>query len=180
MLIHLLDGSRENPLADYETINAELRAFGRGLDLKPQMVGFNKMDLIEAQERWPQVKRELERRGVEALAISAVAQDGVRELLYRAAQKLRELPPVELAEPVPVITLTQEEPFTIERRQDGWHVSGARIEKLVAMSRFDSFEALQHVQRKLERMGVIEALASAGVQEGDTVFLGDYEMEWHP
>ena len=182
VLIHLLDGSRENPLADYETINAELRAFGRGLDAKPQMVGFNKMDLIEAQERWPQVKRELERRGVEALAISAVAQDGVRELLYRASQKLRELPPVELAEPVPVITLTDasREPFTIERRQDGWHVSGARIEKLVAMSRFDSFEALQHVQRKLEWLGVIEALTSAGVQEGDTVFLSDYEMEWHP
>jgi GTP-binding protein len=59
-------------------------------------------------------------------------------------------------------------------------VRGPRIEKLMAMSRFDSFEALQHLQHKLERLGVIEALTSAGVQEGDTVFLGDYEMEWHP
>ncbi len=180
VLIHLLDGARENPLADYETINAELAAFGRGLETKPQIVGFNKMDLPDAQAQWPQVKRELGRRGIEAMAISAVAKDGVRELLYRAAQKLQELPPVELVEPMPVITLTQEEPFIIERRQDGWHVSGPQIEKLVAMSRFDSFEALQHLQHKLERLGVIEALTSAGVQEGDAVFLGDYEMEWHP
>jgi len=179
-LIHLLDGARENPLADYETINAELAAFGRGLETKPQSVGFNKMDLPDAQAQWPQVKRELGRRGIEVMAISAVAKDGVRELLYRVAQKLQELPPVELVEPMPVITLTQEEPFIIERRQDGWHVSGPRIEKLVAMSRFDSFEALQHLQHKLEQLGVIEALTSAGVQEGDTVFLGDYEMEWHP
>jgi len=180
VLIHLLDGSRENPLADYETINAELAAYGHELAEKPQIVGFNKMDLPDAQQHWPQVERELERRGVEAVAISTVAKDGVRELLYHAAHKLAELPPAEIVEPIPVITLTEESPFTIERRQDGWHVSGARLEKLMAMSRLDSFEALQHLQHKLERLGVIDTLTQAGVQEGDTVFLCDYEMEWHP
>jgi GTP-binding protein len=59
-------------------------------------------------------------------------------------------------------------------------VGGARLEKLMAMSRLDSFEALQALQRKLDKLGVIEALTKAGVQEGDTVFLADYEMEWHP
>ncbi len=180
ILVHLLDGASEHSLADYETINAELAAFGRGLDAKPQIVAFNKMDLLQAQEQWPQVKQALQERGVEAMAISAVAQEGVRELLYRAAFKLAEMPLVELVEPVPVITLTEDEPFTIEHREDGWHMSGAQLEKLVAMSRFDSFEALQHLQHKLERLGVIEALTAAGVQEGDTVFLGDYEMEWRP
>ncbi len=180
VLIHLLDGARQDPLADYDTINAELKAFGRGLDGKPQIVAFNKMDLPQAQERWPQIKPALEQRGVEALAISAVAKDGVRELLYRAVQKLRELPPAEMKEPIPIITLTEEEPFRIEHTADGWQVSGARIEKIMAMSRLDSYEALQHLQRKLERIGLIEALTSAGVQEGDTVLIGDFEMEWHP
>jgi GTP-binding protein len=179
LLIHLLAGAGADPLRDYETINAELEAFGRGLGEKPQIVGFNKMDLPQAKEQWPKIKSAFERRGVEALAISAVAKDGVRELLYRAAQRLAELPRVEIIEPVPIIRLTDEEPFMIDRRDDGWHVYGARLEKIVAMSRFDSFEALQHLQHKLERLGLIEALTSAGVQEGDTVFLGDYEMEWH-
>jgi GTP-binding protein len=180
VLIHLLDGSRQDPLADYATINAELAAYGHGLGEKPQIVGVNKMDLPDARERWPEINQELERRGAEAVAISAVAKDGVRELLYRAHQKLAELPQIEIAEPIPVITLTEEEPYEVEHRQDGWHVSGARLLKLLTMSRFDSFEALQHLQRKLEKMGVIEALTQAGVQEGDTVFLCDYEMEWHP
>jgi len=180
VLIHLLDGHSEDPLAAYDTINAELAAHGHELADKPQIVGFNKMDLPDAQERWPQVKQALEQRGADALPISAAAQQGVRDLLYRAAQTLAALPPVELTEPVPVITLTEEAPFTIERRQDGWHVGGARLEKLMAMSRQDSFEALQALQRKLEKLGVIEALTEAGVQEGDTVFLADYEMEWHP
>jgi GTP-binding protein len=181
VLIHLLDGASEHPLADYETINAELAAFGRGLDVKPQIVAFNKMDLDQAREQWPQVKQALEKRGVEVMAISAVAQEGVREMLYRAAQKLAQMLPVELIE-VPVITLTDasREPFTIVHQENGWHVSGARLDKLMAMSRLDSFEALQHLQHKLERLGVIEALTAAGVQDGDTVFLGDYEMEWHP
>jgi GTP-binding protein len=180
VLIHLLDGASANPLADYDTVNAELKAFGRGLDVKPQIVGFNKMDLLRAKEQWPQVKQALEQSGVEVFAISAVAKDGVRELLYRAATKLRELPPVEIEEPIPVITLTEEEPFTIERTADGWQVSGARIEKIMAMSRLDSYEALQHLQRKFERLGLIDALTSAGVQAGDTVTIGDFEMEWHP
>jgi len=180
LLIHLLDGASLDPLADHEAINAELRAFGHGLAEKPQIVAFNKMDLPQARERWPAIQRALEQRGVEVMAISAATKDGVRELLYRAAQRLAALPPVELVEPVPVIRLVEDKPFTIERKEDGWHVRGTRIEKLMAMSRLDSNEALQHLQRKLERLGVIEALASAGVQEGDTVFLGDYEMEWHP
>jgi GTP-binding protein len=180
VLIHLLDGASENPLADYNTVNAELKAFGRGLEAKPQIVGFNKIDLPDAQERWPQVKPSLEQRGVEALAISAVAKKGVRELLFAAVRKLAELAPAEIQEPIPVITLTEDKPFTIEHTADGWQVSGARIEKIMAMSRLDSYEALQHLQRKLERIGLIEALTSAGVQEGDTVTIGDFEMEWHP
>lgn len=180
VLIHLLDGTSKNPLADYNTVNAELKAFGRGLDAKPQIVGFNKMDLPDAQERWPEVMQSLEQRGVEALAVSAVAKEGVRELLFAAVRKLAELAPAETEEPVPVITLTEDESFTIKHTAGGWQVSGARIEKIMAMSRLDSYEALQHLQRKLERIGLIEALTSAGVQEGDTVTIGDFEMEWHP
>jgi GTP-binding protein len=30
----------------------------------------------------------------------------------------------------------------------------------------------------MEKLGVDEALRSAGVAEGDTVFIGDYELEW--
>jgi GTP-binding protein len=181
LLIHLVDGSSDDPLESYKIINAELAAFGRGLPDKPQLVAFNKMDLAEAQAHWPSFERGLD--NVPVVALSAATHSGTRELLFRAAQLLAELPPVELVEETPILRPAAEEPFTILREHEGeetvWRVRGARIEKLAAMSRFDSDEALQRLQRKLEHIGVLAALQQAGVQEGDTVFLADFEMEWH-
>ncbi len=182
VLVHLVDGSSENPLGDYAAINAELAAFDHGLAGKPQLVAFNKMDLPQAQSRWPAFEREMKKKGIPVLSLSAATQRGARELLYQAAQKLAELPPAELEiEEMPVLRPAEEAPFTVTREGEGaaWRVRGAQIDKLAAMSRYDSDEALQRLQRKLERLGVIDALKQAGVQEGDTVFLADYEMEWH-
>ncbi len=184
VLVHLVDGSGEDPLSSYKAINDELALFGHGLADKPQLVAFNKMDLPEAQKHWPAFKRTLEKHNIQVLSLSAATQNGTRDLLYRAAQMLTELPPVELAlEQVPVLRFEEEEAFSVVRERGGaepvWRVRGAKIEKMVAMSRFDSDEALQRLQHRLERLGVIEALRQAGVQEGDTVLLADFEMEWH-
>ncbi|RMF43061.1 MAG: GTPase ObgE, partial [Anaerolineae bacterium] len=92
VLIHLLDGMAEDPLLDFQQINAELSLFDPALGEKPQVVVLNKMDLSDVQARWPQVEAALQARGVTPLAISAVAGKGVREVLYRAAELLRTLP----------------------------------------------------------------------------------------
>ncbi|HSD84737.1 MAG TPA: Obg family GTPase CgtA [Anaerolineae bacterium] len=60
-----------------------------------------------------------------------------------------------------------------------WHVNGKAVERLALRHRFDSEESLLAFQRAVEKMGVIAALRAAGVQEGDTVWIGeDYELEW--
>ena len=71
ILIHLLDGSQPDPIQDFDTINAELAAFGHGLADKLQIVAFNKINLVEAQDNWPAVHQVLQQRGIEALTISA-------------------------------------------------------------------------------------------------------------
>ena len=53
VLIHLVDGMSPDPLGDYRAIIAELSAFGHGLDAKPHIVCLNKIDLPDAQEKWP-------------------------------------------------------------------------------------------------------------------------------
>jgi GTP-binding protein len=179
VLIHLVDGSDPDPLALYTTINAELAAFGHGLADKPQIVGFNKIDLAPAQARWPSFAAALEAQATPVLALSAATQTGTRELLYHAARLLTQLPAVELVVPETPVLRLDEAPFRVTREGQVWHVRGAQVERLVAMSRFDSGEALQRLQRKLERMGVIQALTEAGVKEGDTVFLAEAELEWH-
>lgn len=182
VLIHLVDGASQDPIGDYGVINAELAAFGHGLDAKPQIVCLNKIDLPDAQSNWPAFEQALKSEGVEVYAISTAAQRGTRDILYRALQILRELP-APIVEPAPAeipIARPAGTDFRI-RRDDhaAWHVDGAAVERAAVRSRFDSDEALMRFHRVLEKMGVIEALREAGVKEGDTVWIGpDYELEW--
>jgi GTPase len=182
ILIHLLDGSQPDPIGDFDTLNAELAAFGHGLAGKVQIVAFNKIDLVEAQENWKKVQAALKQRGVEALTISAATHTNTRELMYRAVQLLKELPePAPLETALPVIKLAESaEPVVITRDDAGaWHVSGKAVERLALRHRFDSEESLMAFQRAVDKMGVLAALRAAGVQEGDTVWIGeDYELEW--
>ena len=46
------------------------------------------------------------------------------------------------------------------------------------MTYWEYDEAVQRFQRILEALGVRRGLESAGVQEGDTVRIGEYELEW--
>jgi GTP-binding protein len=180
VLIHLLDGAGQDPLADFSQINTELSLFDEAILQKPQIVALNKMDLPEAQERWPQVQAELEKRGYTALAVSAVAQIGVRDLLYLAARTLETAPIPAAVEDVPVYRpLFDEHDFNISREADGgFRVSGRRIERAARMTYWEFDEAVLRFQRILDALGVKRGLEEAGVKEGDTVRIGEYELEW--
>jgi GTP-binding protein len=180
VLIHLLDGAGEDPLADFSQINSELALFDENLGAKPQIVAVNKLDLPEAQAAWPGLKAELERRGYEVFAISALARQGVREVLYRAAQKLAEAPPPPALEELPVYRPAADpRAFTITREDDGgYRVRGAHIERAARMTYWEHDQAVERFQRILETLGIRKALAEAGIQEGDTVYIGEFELEW--
>ncbi|MEJ5201188.1 MAG: Obg family GTPase CgtA, partial [Anaerolineales bacterium] len=69
--------------------------------------------------------------------------------------------------------------FTIERAAEGWRVRGAAIERAAAMTYWEYEGSVRRFQRLMETLGVDEALRKAGVQDGDTVMIGDdYELEW--
>lgn len=182
VLIHLLNGESENPLADYSQINSELALYDERLADKPQIVVFNKMDLPEAQERWQTLEPELRARGVEPIAISAATQSQITDLVQRVFRLIDSLPVQD--EPVVITTPVYEMPedditFEITRDEDGaFHVTGRRIELAAAMTYWDYEEAVLRFQKILETLGVSEALIKAGVQVGDTVYIGDFELEW--
>ena len=46
------------------------------------------------------------------------------------------------------------------------------------MTYWEEFEAVRRFQRILEALGIDAALRKAGIQQGDTVFIGEYELEW--
>ncbi len=182
LLVHLLNGESENPLADFNQINTELALFDPELAQKPQIVALNKLDLPEAQAHWEQVERALKARGYMVMAISAATGVGVRELVNRVAAELAQLPnQPRRFDQTPTYALESEAhtAFTLTRGEHGEYiVRGEAIERAAAMTYWEFDESVARFQRILEALGITKALEEAGVQVGDTVFIGDYELEW--
>ena len=181
VLIHLLDGLSEDPVADYSQINSELSLFDPNLAKKPQIVALNKIDQPEVQERLPEIQMKFKKLGVDLMTISALARTNTRALLMQAYQTLEETPPPEEVElPLPVYK-PKEDPreFAVTREgSNEWRVSGAAIERAAAMTYWQHEGSVRRFQKIMETLGVDEALRKAGVQEGDTVAIGDFELEW--
>lgn len=181
VLIHLLNGANDDPLADYNQINMELSLYDESLRGKPQIVVFNKMDLPEAQAHWEKIEADLKSRGIQAMAVSAATQQNIRDLVQRVFQVIAALPEEEPEQAeMQIYELPENEfAFTISRGDDGsFRVSGKRIERAAAMTYWDYDEAVLRFQNILETLGISAALEKAGVQVGDSVFIGDFELEW--
>src|SRR5688500_12068789 len=181
VLIHLLDGLSDDPVADYSQINSELSLFDPNLAKKPQLVALNKIDQPEVQERFGEIEKKFKKLNVEMMTISALARTNTRELLIRAYQTLEEAPPVEEVEaPLPVYK-PKEDPREFRITREGaneWRISGVAIERAASMTYWQHDGSVRRFQKIMETIGIDEALRKAGVQEGDTVAIGEFELEW--
>lgn len=179
VLIHLLDGTAKEPLTDWAIINQELAMYDVALEERPQLVVLNKMDLPDAIAWEPILEEEINKAGYPFCAISAVTGQGVREMLYRVKQMLDDAPEPKTrhGQEQPVIRPTDES-FIIERAGSTWRVRGPQIDRVAAMTYFEFEPTLRRFQDILERMGITQALERAGVEVGDTVIIGDQELEW--
>lgn len=181
VLIHLLDGLSSDPLADFSQINAEMALFDPNLAKKPQIVALNKIDQPEVQERLPKLKKELKKRGYELMGISALARTDIRELLIKAYSRLAETPILADTEvPMPVYR-PKEDPHQFVITREGstdWRVAGAGIERAAEMTYFEHQGSLRRFQKLMEALGVEAELRKAGVRDGHTVHIGEFELEW--
>jgi GTP-binding protein len=179
VLIHLLDGMAEDPVADFTQINSELALFDPELSEKPQVVALNKIDLPDVQARWTQIEQQLAKLGVPSpLAVSAVSGQDVRRLLGRAAEELRALPaPTQQELPV-YRPETDPSEFHVGREGDGWRLSGPALERAAAMTYWEHEQSVRRFQRILRQLGVDKVMREKGVRDGDTVYIGEYELEW--
>lgn len=182
VLVHLLDGMSEDPLADYNQINTEIALYDEDLAKKAQIVVLNKLDLPEVQAKWERIEAQLRARGVAVMGISAMTRDGIRPVIQKVFETVVNLPAESspIFDESPVYALADTEPiFTIERDSAGnFLVRGKRIERAASMTYWDYEESILRFQKILETLGISSALQKAGVQVGDTVFIGDFELEW--
>ena len=181
VLIHLLDGLSADPVADYSQINTELSLFDPNLANKPQIVALNKIDQPEVQARLAEIKKALKKKKVDVMPISALARTNVREVLLKAVEQLAESPaPEEAPIPVPVYR-PKDDPrdFKVSREgEHNWRLSGASIERAASMTFWEHDGSVRRFQKIMEALGVDAALRKAGVENGDTVAIGDFELDW--
>jgi len=182
VLIHLLNGASPDPLGDYAAINQEMELFNPGLVNKPQLVVLNKMDLPQAQAAWPEIEQTIAADGHPVMSISAVTGANVDMLLYRLQEMLDALPVEDVVAQDELVEITpglDEAAFAIHQLEpDLWEVQGVAIERAAQMTNWDYYEAAMRFQRILKAMGVTEALATAGVAEGDRVQIAGVELIW--
>jgi GTP-binding protein len=175
----LIDGLAIDPIADFTQINSELALFDPGLAEKPQIVAFNKIDLPDVEQRWSEVKVKLESRNIQPVAISALARKNLKPILWQALDLVRSTPEPEPVDGLPVYRV-KEDPgeFSIVKLEDGFRVQGEAIERAAKMTYWEYVGSVRRFQRLMENLGVDDALRTAGVSEGDTVYIAEYELDW--
>jgi GTP-binding protein len=180
IFIHLLDGTRPDPLRDLDIINGELRDFQSELVAKPQVVAVNKLDQVEVQRREGDLGQALAERGIAAHFISAAAGTGVGPLLEEVAAELEHLTPERPAMPEPPVIAPRplSQRFEVAVVNGVCTVRGQRVEAFAEMMPLEQEEGRQEFWRRLARWGVVNAIKRAGVKPGGRVRIGQVEVEW--
>jgi GTP-binding protein len=180
LIVHVVDASLPDPLANIATIDAELAAYGHALDELPELFALNKIDLAEARDAVPGIVETLEAAGREAVALSAATGEGVDRLNKRIFALCAARPKVQTAAPTErrIVFAGGAKDVKVEREGEAYRVRGDRLERLATGIDWDSPEASAYFHRLLLRSGVEGKLRTLGVKEGDTVRIGKLELEW--
>lgn len=186
LLIHVVDVSGiegRNPIEDFDTINEELLKYNMELEARPQIVAANKTDILQDEQIFEEFKEEILKRGYKLFEISAATGKGITELMKYTFSELSKLPPIQVFEPEMDIEEdmfidTDEPGFEVNLEDGVYVVSGSWIEAVGGSVNFSDEESLQYFQRALRNRGVIDELVKAGIQEGDTVRIGDLEFDF--
>lgn len=185
VIIHMVDAAStegRNPVADIKAINHELYEYNPELLSRPQVIAANKIDVLNAMDGTDPIKElkdEFEKDGIKVFPISAVTGQGLKELLYHVSSLLSNMDstPVTFEKELDVDTLfdNPNEAFYVEKNSDGIYlVHGPRVDRMLGYTNLESEKGFNFFQRFLRETGILKELKSLGVQEGDTVRVGEY------
>src|SRR5450432_3503460 len=88
VLLHLVDVTAENPVADYQTIRDELTAYARGLVDKPEIIALSKVDAVDKKTADALRLKFRKATGVRPLLLSSVSGEGVDVVLRAIAAEV--------------------------------------------------------------------------------------------
>ncbi len=188
VIIHMVDAASfegRDPIDDIKKINAELEAYNPELANKPQVIAANKIDLIyDDGENDPvaRLKAEFEPLGVKVFPISAATKKGLKELLFAVKNILDSLP----SEPIvyereyfPEEMYKADEPIEVYKADEhAFVIEGPRVDRMLGYTNLDDEKGFAFFQKFMKEQGIIDRLEELGIEEGDTVYLGDLEFDY--
>ena len=184
LLLHVVDVSGcegRDPKQDFEQINHELVGFSAELAERPQIVLGNKCD-IATEEQIADFKAYVEEKGYTFMPISAATRQGIDKLPAIVYTRLKELPPVKVYEAEykrPDKSAEGQRPFTVTRMgEHDFAVDAPWLERILAGTNVEDYESLQYFQTQLGDSGILDELVAQGVEEEDTIHIGEYEFDY--
>ncbi len=185
VIIHMVDAASvegRNPIDDIRSINAELERYNPDLLKRPQIIAANKIDAIyDDGEKNPVdiLKETFEPSGIKVYPISAVTGKGLKELLYAVRHILDSIDdnPIMFEKELDIDSLFDNaiEAFYVEKSPEGIYlVYGPRVDRMLGYTNLDSEKGFSFFQKFLKETGILKELKELGIQEGDTVRVGEY------
>ena len=180
VLLYLVDGGSDDPLADLRVVEAEVKEYGRGVSERPRVVAVNKIDQPEVSARTGELRGLFAQAGIEPLFVSAAGGEGLDDLVARLATTLaaenetrREMP---AAAPQGGNSGSGWR-SKCTRENGGFRVEGERAVAFAEMMPVETEEGRAELWSRFRRWGVSGALRRAGARPGDRVRLGRVELE---
>jgi GTP-binding protein len=190
VLLHVIDGTSEDPIQDFTTINAELAQYDDMLAKKPQVVILNKIDVPEVKEREHELVEQLKQASghTRVLSISAATTENVKELMSR----LRKFVSVQPEPVLPVLAEIDLSKAGLDYDSDNfqiqsdpsypgqWRVSGDYIEQVARMTHWEYPEAVERFGRQMIALGIRDELNRRGAKDGDLIMIDQYDFDFSP
>ncbi len=191
LILHVVDLTggydERDPVASILAIDAELAAHGAELALRPQVIVGNKLDAEGARTASEAVRAWAAEHEVPYFAVSAATGEGIESMMLAVGEKVHELRLAVSHDTAPydavyVYTPPEDEDLVVTKTgPHAFTVRGRHIERMVIVTEMNNDEAVSHLQARLRRAGVEQALARAGAVDGDAVTIGwatfDFESE---
>jgi len=185
LLLHFLDASGEegrNPIEDFYAINSELKKYSEKLSTRKQIIVANKIDAIQDDSILKEIEKLAKKEKLELFKISGVTGDGVEALIDHVTEVLKTLPKEDLIEIEDKVVYELEDDkkqWTIRKENGEFIVEGKAVQRLMGRINIEDNESMYYLQKCLKNMGIEDELIRMGVQEGDSVKLDEWELEWY-
>jgi len=187
LLLHVVDASGQDgrdPLDDIDKIDTELKKYSPQLAKRPEIMVLNKCDSCDTEsEEFKRLVEKCKALGREVVSVSAVTGEGLPALVKLTAESLEKLPPItvyetEITEEDLVSSRESVTETRVRREGKKFFVEGEWLYNFMGQINFGDFESLNFFQRVLVKNGVIDKLKCAGIEEGDTVNIYDFEFDF--